>query len=316
MSTAFLGRGHTLSHRCHFVVNGSAGSTQRERVVATLRIGLPQVNPIMHEPSTVPELLKLIRDIPAQEDLVIAGGDGTLQCALPSLIETQRPVMILPLGTANDLASHWGFTPDLLCIYESLRRRAIRKVDVIQCNDIYFSTVGGLGVGALLARDFNAIRSSSRALKKIFQQMGTEVYTGFAAATIVGRRSYLREYRIETEHDVRSGLFSNIFLCNQPKLGGDLMVAPNARASDGVLDVLLLKARTPLHLLMSLSDLRFHREARQSERLSVQSMTVHALDGAPNLFFADGESFELSNQLEIKVHRQALCLLTPGETEE
>jgi diacylglycerol kinase family enzyme len=312
MSIGFLGRGSAHSHRCHFIVNGTAGSTQRERVVSTLRIGLPQLKPVLHEPASVSELLKLIREIPSQEDVVLAGGDGTLQCALPALVETRRPVIILPLGTANDFAVQWGFTPDLLCVYEALRRRVVQRVDVIQCNNIYFATVGGLGVGAFLARDFNAIRRSSRVLKKIFQQIGTEVYTGFAAATIVGRRSYLREYRIETESDVRCGIFSNIFFCNQSRLGGDLQVAPDARATDGIADVLLLKGKTPVQLLLSLADLRFHRDARLSERITAQKISVQAMDGEPNLFFADGESFEMSHELEIIVHKEALCILTAG----
>lgn len=313
MSVGFLGRSSAGSHRCHFVVNGTAGNTQRQRVVATLRIGIPQINPVLHEPATVADLLKTIRELPAGEDLVLAGGDGTLQCALPALIETRRPVIILPLGTANDFASHWGFSPDLISVYESLQRRVVRFVDVIQCNDVYFATVGGLGVGGLLARDFNKIRRSSKLLKTVFQKIGTEVYTGFAAATIIGRRSYLREYRVETAHAVCSGMFSNIFICNQPKLGGDLLVAPQARATDGVAEVLLLKAQTPSQLLMSLADLRLQREARMSERMSADSFTVTALDEGPNLLFADGESFEMGCKLEIKMHTGALCVLTAGE---
>lgn len=301
------------SCRCHFIVNGTAGNAQRERVIATLKLGLPQLSPTLHEPTTVDELLRLLRSIPVDDDVVVAGGDGTLQCALPALVETRRPIVMLPLGTANDFATHWGFTPDLVCVYHALKRRVIKRVDIIQCNEYYFATVGGLGVGALLARDFNALRRSSRVLNKAFQYTGTEIYTGLAAATILGRRSYLREFRIETESDVRWGMFSNIFICNQPRLGGDMMVAPRAKASDGLFDVLILKAKLPHELLLSLADLRFHREPRLSERLRAQEMIIRAIDKRENLFFADGEAFELSHELHIKVHVGALSILTAGD---
>ncbi|MFZ9519531.1 MAG: diacylglycerol/lipid kinase family protein [Silvanigrellaceae bacterium] len=297
----------------HLVVNGSAGSVHRERVFAALKIGLPQLEPKVHEPATVFQLQKLIRSLPTGEDLVIAGGDGTLQCALPTLVETQRPFVVLPLGTANDFATHWGFTPDLLSIYHCLNRRVLRRADVIQCNDVYFATVGGLGVGSYLTRDFNAMRRISPMFKKASHVAGTNIYTGLAAATIVGRRAYLRKYEIETDEGQRSGLYSNVFICNQPRLGGDLLVAPQARSMDGRFDVLLLKGKTPYELLASLAKMRMKGEPMLSERVKSSEMVIRALDGMGNLLFADGESFELESELRFKVHHQALHILTAGD---
>lgn len=300
--------------RCHIVVNGSAGSVQRDRVADTLKIGLPQLSPTLHHPTSVAELQDLIRGIPIDEDLVIGGGDGTLQCAVPALMETQRPVVILPLGTANDFARHWGFTPDLLSLYYSLSRRVVKQVDVIQCNEVYFVTVGGLGVGAFLTRDFNFLRKQSRLLKRASQLAGTNIYTGLAAATILGRRSYLREYEIETDTEVRSGMFSNVFVCNQPRLGGDLVVSPRAIANDGLFDVLFLRGRTPQELMLSLASLRFHGEPKLSERVRIKSMKIRARDGRENLLFADGEAFQMKSELNFSVHHGALKILTAGDT--
>src|SRR6185437_7940254 len=38
------------------------------------------------------------------DSVVVGGGDGTLNAALPGIIETGLPMGIIPLGTANDLA--------------------------------------------------------------------------------------------------------------------------------------------------------------------------------------------------------------------
>ncbi|MEN9825988.1 MAG: hypothetical protein RI953_1733 [Pseudomonadota bacterium] len=313
MSGLSEGDNTTRPKEFHLVVNGSAGSAHRERVFAALKIGLPQLAPCIHEPATVFQLQTLIRSLPQREDLVIAGGDGTLQCALPTLLETQRPFVILPLGTANDFANHWGFTPDLLSIYHCLNRRVLRRADVIQCNDVYFATVGGLGVGSILTRDFNAMRRFSTLFKQASHLAGTNIYTGLAAATIVGRRSYLRKYEIETENEIRSGLYSNVFVCNQPRLGGDLLVAPQARTTDGLFDVLLLKGKTPYELLASLAKMRLRGEPMLSERVRAKEMVIRSLDGMGNLLFADGESFELASELRFKVHQQALNILTAGD---
>ncbi|MBN9022381.1 MAG: NAD(+)/NADH kinase, partial [Rhizobiales bacterium] len=51
------------------------------------------------------------RDVDA---IVVAGGDGTVNAAVPALIESGKPVGILPFGTANDLALTLGIPADPL----------------------------------------------------------------------------------------------------------------------------------------------------------------------------------------------------------
>ena len=297
---------------CHIVMNATAGSAHRERLALALREGIPHWPITLHEPDSPQKMLSLIRQIPSHEDLVIAGGDGTLQCALLALIETKHPVVVLPLGTANDFATHWGYTADVVSLQKCLSERVLRKVDVIECNDVHFLTVGGLGVGALLTRDFNWIRKLSPITKRIIEAAGSNIYTFLAATTILGRRSYLRHLSIESEQSVISGLFSNVFVCNQAKLGGNLLVAPQAKTNDGEFDVLFLRAETPDELLYSLACLRMNREPLLSERLRTREMVIRATDGREQLVFVDGEAVEMESTLHFKIHSSALTLLTAG----
>jgi len=56
-------------------------------------------------------LAEIIRCHAHQCDLVmIGGGDGTLNLAAQALMDTQLPLGILPLGTANDLARTLGIS--------------------------------------------------------------------------------------------------------------------------------------------------------------------------------------------------------------
>lgn len=298
---------------CHVVMNASAGSAHRDRLALALRAGLPRWPITLHAPVSAEELLGVVRNIPMADDLVVAGGDGTLQCALPALMESKRPVVVLPLGTANDFATHWGYSADVLSLQRALSRRVLREVDVLQCNDIYFVTVGGIGVGAFLTRDFNKLRRASPVIKKMAESFGSNIYTALAAATIVGRKAYLRHLQIETPQGVRTGLFSNIFMCNQARLGGDLLVAPDARTSDGFMDVLFLRGESKFELIHSLACLRMNKEPFLSERITVSELTIKTLDNGNQLLFADGESFEMGSELRVKVHKAAISLLTTGE---
>jgi diacylglycerol kinase family enzyme len=216
----------------------------------------------------------------------------------------------LPLGTANDFARQWGYTADVNSVYKALFQGNLMQVDVIQCNDVPFLTVGGLGVGALLTRDFNWLRQQSPSLKRALESIGPEIYTAMAAATIVGRRSYLRQLEIEASGAVCSGRFSNIFICNQKRLGGQLCVAPLANSSDGLVDILCLRGETPSELIHSLACLRMNKEPKLSERITGRDVTLRACDGKPILMFADGESYVLAPEIKITVHRKAISLLT------
>ena len=225
---------------CHVVVNASAGRAHCERLGMALR-ALPRWPTRLHTTSSVAEMCELIRSLPRTDDLVLAGGDGTLQCALPELVRSQRPIAILPLGTANDFAKHWGYTADVLSLHDCFTHRVICEVDVIHCNSVRFLTVGGLGVGALLTRDFNAARRFSPAIKKAAEIAGSHIYPVLAGTTILTRRSYLRHYEIEHADGIVSGHFSNVLICNQPQLGGDLLVAPHARTRDGLAEILAIR---------------------------------------------------------------------------
>jgi diacylglycerol kinase (ATP) len=310
--TADKRKASTSARMCHVIMNAAAGRAHRDRLALALRAGLPRWPITLHAPQSTSEMHGVIRAIPLHEDLVIAGGDGTLQCALQVLMETQHPVVVLPLGTANDFANHWGYSPDVLSLQAALTRRVLRQVDVLSCNGVNFITVGGLGVGAFLTRDFNKARKFSPLIKMAAEAAGSSIYTALAAGTILGRRAYLRHYEIESSGGSFSGLFSNVFVCNQPRLGGNLLVAPHASTSDGCFDILFLKAKTPFDLLRSLAAMRVAKEPILSERLITEELVVRASDGQKQLFFADGEAFEMDSLMRFKIYKGALSLLTAG----
>ena len=68
--------------------------------------GIELIEESANHPQQLPDLIRLYQH---QVDLVIiGGGDGTLNAAVEGLVETRLPLGILPLGTANDLASEFG----------------------------------------------------------------------------------------------------------------------------------------------------------------------------------------------------------------
>ncbi|HEY9649208.1 MAG TPA: diacylglycerol kinase family protein, partial [Coleofasciculaceae cyanobacterium] len=54
------------------------------------------------KPQQLPDIIRNYRD--RVNLVIVGGGDGTLNAAIEGLVDTQLPLGILPLGTANDLA--------------------------------------------------------------------------------------------------------------------------------------------------------------------------------------------------------------------
>src|SRR5690606_33748876 len=78
-------------------------ATQLDQAIAWLQeAGLELVQKPMRRPQDVQQLIRDHRD--AVDLVIIGGGDGTLNTAIEALLETQLPLGVLPLGTANDLA--------------------------------------------------------------------------------------------------------------------------------------------------------------------------------------------------------------------
>lgn len=94
-----------------------------------------------------------IRDAAGRVDrVVVGGGDGTLNAALPGLLDAGLPLGILPLGTANDLARTLGIPTGLEAAAEVIAAGRTRRIDVGEVNGRPFFNVASVGFGVDLTR--------------------------------------------------------------------------------------------------------------------------------------------------------------------
>lgn len=84
---------------------------------------------------------------------VVAGGDGTINRLLPVLIQADRPVGILPLGTVNVLGRDLGLFGGLEHQIEALCTGSAVEMDLGRVNDRLFHSISGVGFFSLMARE-------------------------------------------------------------------------------------------------------------------------------------------------------------------
>lgn len=99
------------------------------------------------------QLSDVIRRYKGEVDLVIiGGGDGTVNAAIAGLIDTQLPLGLLPLGTANDLARTLEIPIDIAQACQVIAAGNPQQIDVGWVNGQHFFNVASLGLSVEITR--------------------------------------------------------------------------------------------------------------------------------------------------------------------
>lgn len=157
--------------------------------------------------------------------VIVGGGDGTMNAAVPGLIDAGLPLGILPLGTANDLARTLGIAPDPVEAAAIIAAGHLRAIDVGEVNGRPYFNVASIGFSAELAQEL-----TSEAKKR----WGTLGYA-IAAARLLMRT---RPFTAHIEHDGARDTVRTIQISvgNGRHYGGGMTVESTAEPDDGRLD--------------------------------------------------------------------------------
>jgi YegS/Rv2252/BmrU family lipid kinase len=168
--------------------------------------------------------------LPHLERVVIAGGDGTIHSAVQVLAKTDVEVGILPQGTANNFAGALRLPQDLPTAFRVIAEGVAQPVSLGEADGEYFTEGAGVGIFAdTLALSNSGTRTKSvlRTLKVLFRLMVTnQPYR--IALTVDGERLYEDAF--------------NVTIANGYAVGLNFPIAPNARLTDDVLDVVIIGA--------------------------------------------------------------------------
>ncbi|EKF74113.1 lipid kinase [Alcanivorax hongdengensis A-11-3] len=238
--------------------------------------------------------------------LIAGGGDGSVRNLCHAMMESGKDdlaLAILPLGTANDLATAAGIDSDPLQALSLLEQPAT-PVDVIQVNDSYFLNMATGGFGTEVTTE------TSEDLKKM---LGGAAYllTGLTRFTEVRpARGHFSGPDFEWD-----GEFLALGLGNGRQAGGGQKLCPDALINDGLLDVAILPAQ--MDLLAGVREL-FDREAREDPeqeglfvRQRLTSLTIETPD-TMNLNL-DGEPIQ-DTRFQVRLHDAALKLHLPADS--
>ena len=224
------------------------------------------------------EIESMLRRHARETDLVIlGGGDGTISRALPVLLETSRPLGILPLGTANDFAHTLGIPDDVEAACAVIAAGRLRHVDVGVVNGIPFVNAASLGLSVTVARELTV---------ETKRRLGVLSYP----LRLVRAWRRRRPFRADVECDGRRvRLWSlQVHVGNTGHYGGGMVVSQDAKPDDGRLVLASVPPRGVLRLLLWLPALRRGRHAG-TEVAVLRGTAIELRTRPPRLVATDGE---------------------------
>ncbi len=245
-------------------------------------------------------LTELIHQYKYQVDLVIVGGgDGTLNAAVDGLVETQLPMGILPLGTANDLARTLGIPNSLPEACKIIANGEVRRIDLGWVNGKHFFNVASLGL---------SVKITQRLTKEVKRRWGVLAYAATALQVIWESRPFSAQ--IHANGKSISVKTVQIAVGNGRYYGGGMAVVHDATIDDQRLDLYSLEIKHWWQIIPLLPAMRNGRHIHWREVRALNGQEFHVETRKPRPINTDGE-ITTYTPAHFRVIPQALEVLVP-----
>ncbi len=268
---------------------------------------------LLKAPPSKEELYReLENDIKRNVDHIFSvGGDGTANCILQKIAKTNTKLLIIPCGTANDLATEIGMGKSIKSLIKAFQHKTYKRIDLIEINGKYMATNGGIGCAADVAGKINAYRSGIFGFKGLMKNLGATVYPLiFTKELLIGD---LKQYNLkikssEYTEDLKTPL---ILVNNQSNLAGKFLVAPHTKNNDGKFNVTIFKHQNKKDFLkcaMKILSGSYPYSDKNLVSFETDSIEIEEANGGNLPFFGDGEILNQNSKFVIQVHERAFSV--------
>lgn len=246
------------------------------------------------------ELPDIIRQHAQELDLVIlGGGDGTLNQVVDCLVETQLPLGILPLGTANDLARTLKIPLSLPEACRVIAAGHQRRIDLGWVNGKHFFNVASMGLGVEITRKLS---------KTMKRRWGVLAYLISAMQVALHTRPFNAE--ICCEGNCSTVRTVQIAVGNGRYYGGGMAIATDATIDDHRLDVYSLEIQNWWQIFPFLLRLRKGEQANLPWVRAFETQMINISTRKPQDVNTDGE-ITTATPATFKVVPAALSVFVP-----
>ncbi|TXK70227.1 diacylglycerol kinase family protein [Mesonia sp. HuA40] len=226
--------------------------------------------------------------------VLVAGGDGTVKLAAECLMNTSIPIGIIPLGSANGLATDLELPTSINSSIDIALGENARKIDAMFLNENLGLHISDLGINASLIKTYE--QSSVR---------GKLGYIFAGIPTLLNNKNP-QNFSIETNDQklTRRGIMLGI--ANSRRYGTGALVNPEGIIDDGYFELLIFKELNVKEIIKTLRGEKSHNSSFL-EIISCQQAKIYC--ETPIDFQIDGEYLGEVSSVEIKIKQKALNIM-------
>lgn len=174
--------------------------------------------------------------------VIVAGGDGTIRAVVEGLQPSATPVAVVASGTGNLLARNLGLVADIGTSVRTAFIGTTRAIDVgvielehegLPATTHVFLVMTGVGLDARMAADTSSV------MKK---RIGWLAYADPIRKSVLRNEQFPMHYRLDDAVE-RSIQAHTVIVGNCGMLTAGIVLLPDAKLDDGLLDVVLLRPK-------------------------------------------------------------------------
>jgi diacylglycerol kinase (ATP) len=232
-----------------------------------------------------------------EADVVVAvGGDGTINNVAQYLVNTNKILGIIPMGSGNGLAHELNISTNPEKALQLINSRKIKTIDTCKANNQFFINIAGVGFDAHIANLFS--KASSRGFKT------------YAKITLQEFATYKnKSYHLHYNGEQTTVNAFMICVCNGTQFGNNAFVSPNAIYNDGLFDVVVFSSfkiwqvpQIAYKLFKGdVSDLPFV-DTFKTDQISIARSEKEVAN-------IDGEAMVFDSNINFKMYKQSLKVI-------
>jgi len=236
--------------------------------------------------------------------VVVAGGDGTANVAAAAAAAIDRPLGLLPMGTANDLAHTLGIPIDARAAAEVIASGHLRRIDLGRVGGAVFLNAASLGLPVTVTmRQDPVLKRRLKALSYLVATLRAvhEIRPFTVRITVDGVAEEIRAIQVTVGNGVR--------------FGGGMRVAADPAIDDGMLDVFAIQTGSFVDLVRVARAIRLglHEADRHMRTFRGRSVTIETR--RPMDITVDGD-IACATPATFTVDRDALAMFVPRHLAE
>ena len=223
-------------------------------------------------------------------DIVLTvGGDGTVNKVIPFAMKYDKPIGIIPCGTANLLSAKLKIPTDVKKALEVTEKGNKLKIDVLRVNDGYSVLRTGFGY------DSDIICKTPQSIKNKFGY-----FSYFVAGVLFALRLKQHVYHLSYDDKKLSVLATCLIVANAGNMYKNVFsISKNCRLDDGKFDVFILKVKNPVLFFIEFLQIIFDKKSSNSKALYFQTSNI-SIKNDYCVCHIDGEKQKIRDNIKIE----------------